>query len=142
MTPAVETPARLATGALAELRTFTNPERKAHTEGYFPSAMENLGVAVPDLRRVVRRLARELKARPASDVLALVRGMLKQRTLEGRQVAYEVLAGHAEAREALDRATLEELGQGMDNWTAAGSVPENTTKSSDERISPVRRSDA
>jgi len=102
----------------ARLREKTDVERREFTQGYFPSAMENLGVAVPDQKVVVRDLKRRFKQEDAQVVIGVVRAILRKNTLEGRQVAYFVLNEHPAAMASLDRRQVEELGRGIDNWTS------------------------
>lgn len=102
----------------ARLRAKTDVERREFTKGYFPSAMENLGVAVPHEKAIVRDLERRFKNEEAPTVLATVRAILRKNTLEGRQVAYFFLNEHPAAMASLDRKTVEELGKRIDNWTS------------------------
>jgi 3-methyladenine DNA glycosylase AlkD len=102
----------------ARLRARTDVERREFTKGYFPSAMENLGVAVPHQKAIVRDLKKRLKHADAATVLGIVRAILRKHTLEGRQVAYFVLNEHAAAMASLDKSQVEELGRGIDNWTS------------------------
>lgn len=108
----------LATEVEARLRAATDPERKRFTEGYFPSALENLGVAVPAQRALVRELKQRLKAEDGSVAVAVARAILKRRTLEGGNVAYLFLNAHPTALDGLTLADLEQLGDGIDNWTS------------------------
>jgi 3-methyladenine DNA glycosylase AlkD len=110
--------AKVATTAIRELRTFTNPERQKATLNYFPSAMENLGVAVPDIRKVARAINKETKPWEAADMFALSLAIIGKNTLEGRQLAYELYTLRPVLREFLTKKALEELGKGMDNWTS------------------------
>ena len=103
---------------IRSLRKFTNPERRAHTVNYFPSAMENLGVSVVDLRKVVREMKKVLKTEAPATVLDLASAILDRNTLEGRQVAYEIVANHPKTTESLRLKDIEGLGRGMDNWTS------------------------
>ncbi len=102
----------------ARLREASNPERKAFTEGYFPSALENLGVAVPEIRRVVRDLKKRFKGAPGAAVCDVAQAIVDRGTLEGRNVGYLLLNEHRGAVEALDLRRVERLGRGMDNWTS------------------------
>ena len=102
----------------ARLREQTDVERREFTKGYFPSALENLGVAVPHIRAVVRDLKRRFKHESARTVIDAVRAILRKNTLEGRQVAYLFLHEHPAAMASLDRKLLEELGRGIDNWSS------------------------
>lgn len=97
-----------------------SPERREHSAGYFQSSMTPLGVAVPDLRQVARRYARTLPD-PAS-VLAVAKALIGRNTLEGRQAAYEMLAGSRSVAPLLDRPTLEDLAAGNDNWASVDAL--------------------
>jgi len=118
MTPASTSIAKLAKELDQRLRAESNPERKRFTEGYFPSSMENLGVAVPATRKLVAWLKRELKQSDGASAIELVRAVLAQNTLEGRNTAYLFLNAHPAGLAALERKLIEELGQGIDNWTS------------------------
>jgi 3-methyladenine DNA glycosylase AlkD len=98
------------------LRAAGVPERRQVARWYFPSALRVLGVPTPEMRRIARDVARRLRAEPPGTVLALCRALVEARTLEGRAVAYEVLARHAGARSALTARWVERLGAGNDNW--------------------------
>jgi len=102
----------------ARLRAHANPERQRVAVTYFPTAMEVIGVAVPDLRDVARDVARRLRGAPAEDVFSLVEALLDANTFEGRQAAYEVQARHAAAMAALTAERIERLGCGIDNWAS------------------------
>ena len=110
--------AALAAEIIAKLRDHTNAARQQATANYYPSAQQNLGVGAPHMRAVVRAYRPQLKAESAADVIALAQAIIDCNTLEGRQCAYELLMGHKAAREALDAATVRQLGRGIDNWAS------------------------
>jgi len=100
------------------LRAHANPERKRVAVTYFPTAMEVIGVSVPDLRAVARDIARSVRGADADDVLALVEAVIDAGTFEGRQVAYEILSRHPAAMANLTTERVERLGRGIDNWAS------------------------
>ena len=104
--------------ALDELRDAVVPERREKAAFYFPSSMEVLGVPVPPLRRVVRRLSREFKQASPDDVMGLGRMLLDTRIHEARQVAFELIGGRHDLIAGLDGPTVEALGAGNDNWAS------------------------
>ena len=110
--------AAFAKEIVARLRSFTNGARQQATTNYYPSAQENLGVSAPHMRAVVREYKPRLKDESAADVIALAQAIIDCNTLEGRQCAYELLMSHKAAREALDAATVRQLGRGIDNWAS------------------------
>ena len=105
----------------AELRTLASPERKEVTSRYFPTAMEILGVPVPDLRRVARALKKELKGWPPEAVIELAFLLHSRRIHECLQVAHELLDGRRDARGLLKVRKLRALGKGNDNWASVDS---------------------
>ena len=108
----------MAKDVIRELRKFTNPERQRHTVNYFPSAEENLGVSVGDIRKALRAPKAAMKGEPADVVLKLAHAIVAQSTLEGRQLAYELVGGHKATMAALNRRQIEALGKGLDNWAS------------------------
>lgn len=112
---------QLAKNAVLGLREYTNPERQKATVNYYPSAQENLGVAVSDIRKVLREYKMLMKAEPVDTVLKLAHAIIDQNTLEGRQLAFELVGGHSLTMSKLKRNQLESLGQGIDNWASVDS---------------------
>jgi len=108
----------LAAEILKRLEAAGSPERREVAKSYFPTAMKVLGVAVPDIRPVVRDVNRCLKTALPEEVLSLVRAVLDGGTFEGRQAAYEILAKHMPAMAMLDTKAVEWLGNGIDNWAS------------------------
>ena len=107
-----------AAALLAELAAVGTPERAAHAAGYTPSALRFLGVAVPDLRRVLRPTVVEARKWPVERTLALVAALHGAGVFEGRAAAYELLEAVPKARRALGEAELAALAEGNDNWAS------------------------
>lgn len=103
---------------VAGLRACSDRQRQEATASYFPSAQENLGVYAADMRRIVREQRKPLKGETAGAVVALAMAIIAHNTLEGRQAAYEILAGHKLAFESLGIKQVEALGKGIDNWAS------------------------
>jgi len=110
--------AALAAEIDARLRAVANPERQRIAVTHFPTAMEVVGVSVPDLRAVVRDLSKRLRHAPAEEVLRLADAVIDAGTFEGRQVAYELIYRHRAAMAALTAGRVEALGRGIDNWAS------------------------
>jgi 3-methyladenine DNA glycosylase AlkD len=102
----------------SELEARSNPERRSKAASYFPTELEVYGVPVPKMREVLRPLARALKRDEPAVVLAVARAIVDTGVHEGRQIAYELLGGRPDIVATLDRTTLEELGEGNDNWAS------------------------
>lgn len=105
-------PTEVTTKIAGELEALGRGSRQGHR----PSSQRDFGVYTKDLRAVVRRHKGELKSEGAAFVLQLAHRLIDQKVTECRQVAYELVAGHSAAREALDESSVEELGRGIDNW--------------------------
>ncbi len=110
--------AAVAKEIIARLRSHTNAARQRATANYYPSAQENLGVAAPHMRAVVREFRPKLRPASAVEVIALAQAIINCDTHEGRQCAYELLMGHKAARLALNASTVRKLGRGIDNWAS------------------------
>ena len=107
-----------ASEVVAALRAVAIPERKERTAGYFPTSMEILGAPVPEIRKVLRPLARSLRGRPAQHVLDVARSLLRTHVHEARQVAFELVGGRKDVMDGLDADVIESLGRGNDNWAS------------------------
>jgi len=107
-----------ASKVVAALRAVSIPERRERTAGYFPTTMEILGVPVPEIRKILRPLARSLRAQPAGKVVDVARSLLQTDVHEARQVAFELLGGRKDVIDRLESATVESLGRGNDNWAS------------------------
>jgi 3-methyladenine DNA glycosylase AlkD len=85
-------------------------------DGHSKSSLRVLGVTVPDMRGIVRDVARRMKGENASFVVDLAEKLVAQGTLEARQVAYELLGRRKDALAGLGTKAVEALGRGNDNW--------------------------
>lgn len=106
------------TRVVEALREVADPVRREKTLGYFPSALTILGVSAPNMRAVLRPLAREVRDEPAAVVLSLARALLDTRVHEARQVAFELVGGRKDVVADLDGPAVEALGEGNDNWAS------------------------
>lgn len=110
---------RLVNRIQAALKPFANRARSDFMAGgYAPSGLRCLGVAVPEMRAVVRAFARDLKDRPPREIIALALALARQKTIEGRQVGYELIARRADAMALLTPGLVRTLGRGNDNWAS------------------------
>ena len=100
------------------LRGRADPERQEVTRGYFPSALEILGVSAGDLREVIRDFRDRWRPLAPESVIELARALHHGGIHEVRQAGYEILEMRKDARALLDRKTLEALGAGNDNWAS------------------------
>jgi phage replication-related protein YjqB (UPF0714/DUF867 family)/3-methyladenine DNA glycosylase AlkD len=109
---------RKAQWADEALRELADPERRRVTQGYFPTAMEILGVSAPKMRTVLRQLLREAKGESPERILELVGQLRELGTHEGRQVSFELLEKRPDARDLLKTRDVRRLGEGNDNWAS------------------------
>jgi 3-methyladenine DNA glycosylase AlkD len=100
------------------LREVANEERRRVTSGYFPTTMEILGVSVPLLRGVARRVQARVKGWDSTRILDLCEGLVHAGTHEGRQVGYELLERRKDARSLLEARRVRKLGKDNDNWAS------------------------
>lgn len=103
----------------AALQKHANAERvTVLSGGYAPSRLRYIGASVPDLRRVVRRFAPELATATPREILRLALTLVARRTVEGRQVGYELVARRNDAMKLLTPAFVRRLGRDNDNWAS------------------------
>ena len=112
----------LVAGVMRHLRASVVPERRDRAAGYVPSSMEVLGVPVPELRKALRPVARELGGEPVDRVLRVARSLIDTGTHEARQIAYELIGRRRDVVAGLDGAAVEELGTGNDNWASVDAL--------------------
>ncbi len=118
MPPAtIERVERLAAGVHAALAAAADDARRdVLVNGYAPTALRVYGAPLAVLRKAVSSAARELRGADAAEVVRLAGALVDGGTMEGRLCGYLLLERHRGATAALDRAALERLGRGMDNW--------------------------
>ena len=100
------------------LGASVNVKRREYSSTYYPTAMEVLGVSVPDLRVVVRDVGKRIKAESSPGVMALAHALIGGGTFEGRHAAYEIVARHQPTMASLKTREVERLGRGIDNWAS------------------------
>lgn len=103
---------------LERLRRMATPQRQKRSEQSFPTAMEVYGVKVPDMRPMRKDLSGRWRQADPAWLVELALALVHTGVFEARQVAYELLDAHPEARETLDLETVEALGAGIDNWAS------------------------
>ena len=110
--------------ALAALESAADEKRRKASARSHPTSMRIIGVRVPELRKVVVSLYKQVSKWTAAEVVPLVDALLETNALEARQVAFELLDRHRAARESLRLEDIERLGEGMDNWVTTDTFAE------------------
>lgn len=105
-------PESIAAEITETLRSLGRGSRQEHR----PSVQSDFGVYTPDLRRVVREYKGRLAEQNGEFVYRVGLRLLARRITECRQVGYELIAAHREARDSLTPKRIEALGAGIDNW--------------------------
>jgi 3-methyladenine DNA glycosylase AlkD len=108
-----EVAARAVTEALQPLGT---PERAVQEKRYLKSDLEFLGVAVPDLRRVVKVAVRGHSGLDAQGMVAWAAALWREPVHERRAAAVEILTLAAPRLAASDLAILERLLRDSRTW--------------------------
>jgi len=112
-------PDRIAVRIETALAAHASAERAGvMSGGYAPSRLRYFGASNPDMRNVMRPFARELRASPPSLIRDVALALVRRRTMEGRQVGYELLARRPDAMAMLTPALIRRLGRGNDNWAS------------------------
>ena len=85
-------------------------------QGDRPSVQDEFGVYTKDRHKIVKQYKSLLKHESGEYVYKLALVLLEWNLTECHGVAYELIAGHREARESLTIKRIETLGAGIDNW--------------------------
>ena len=109
-------PARGVDEIDAELRAHASPERAAQERAYLKSDLEHLGVSVPAIRAVAKRVAARRPALGREDLLALVQALWEGRVYERRRIAVELLEIRGDRLEASDVGLVEQLLREARTW--------------------------
>lgn len=98
------------------LQAAARPHRAGSVDGHSISAMQVLGLIVPDIRAIVRDVAKQTKGESPGVIVDLATELAAAGSLEARQVGYELLGRRKDALRALGTRAIEALGRGNDNW--------------------------
>ncbi len=111
-------PVELAAKLVEQLAVVATEERRTGMLNYFSTEMPIIGVTVPDLRTLVKATRLDLRKAGPAYVIDVALALVEGGTFEGRQVGYELVAGHKATMASLTPEQLEKLGQGNDNWAS------------------------
>ncbi len=111
----------VARRALAWLREHGRGAADHPASGGYGTRETRLGVTLPELDAYSRELAREAKAWPPREAVALARALAGAGVFEARLLANQFLLRHRAGAAALTAADLEAIGAGNDNWAATDS---------------------
>ena len=84
----------------------------------YPTSMSVKGVAVPNIRPIVKDFRKQFKSAPVEEVIDFAKLLKATRILEAQQIAFELLDKN---KAVLQNITLEDclvLGEGIDNWVS------------------------
>ena len=105
--------AEVIVASLCEAARFDRQNLAVRASG---RQLRPIGLSVPRLREVLRRVHRELKSLPPRSVVSIVRALAALPYIEIRQAAYEILAARRDAFATIDAAFIRRLARGADNW--------------------------
>jgi len=100
------------------LRSHARTPSGHPASGGYGSAFERLGLTAAEVTAVTRDAVAQLRRRDPRDAVRVAHALAATRTLEGRQVAYDLLARLRAAAAVLTEADVERLGRGNDNWVS------------------------
>lgn len=100
----------------AGLRVRATPERAARERAYLKSTLEHYGTPVPEVRAVVRGLARARPVHDHDEVVALAEALWAAPVHERRLAAVELLAFRADRLEPGDAVLAERLLREARTW--------------------------
>ncbi|MDF1663386.1 MAG: DNA alkylation repair protein [Planctomycetota bacterium] len=85
-------------------------------QGHRPSAQSDFGVYRDDFQAVLRQFKKPLKNEDPDFLYRLSDDLVSLENTECRRMAYELLYGLPHSFQSLNKARVEFLGRGLDNW--------------------------
>ena len=82
----------------------------------FPTAMEYLGVRMPQMQQLLQEWWIEIKKWPPGRLTNIAKELVDTKNFEANQVAFELLWKNKTALNQLNIHELEYLGKNLDNW--------------------------
>ena len=109
-------PEAAALAVTGELRPLGTPERAAQEKRYLKSDLEFFGVAVPDMRRVVKAAVRGHPGLDPQEMVAWAAALWREPVHERRAAAVEILTLAAPRLAGSDLAVLERMLRESRTW--------------------------
>ena len=81
---------KLVEEIVAQLDELSDPGRIEMAGKNYPTSMSVKGVAVPNIRPIVKDLRKQFKSAPAEEVMGLAKLLNATRILEAQQIAFVV----------------------------------------------------
>jgi 3-methyladenine DNA glycosylase AlkD len=100
----------------SSLEQYADPKRIEFAKTSYPTAMELIGVTVPNLKLVLKELKVVTKGYSISEKLELAKALIFEDVFELQQLAYEFLDSNKKVLESLSEDDIKELGRNLDNW--------------------------
>jgi len=103
---------------ISELKIKASPKRKELARTYYPTSMEVLGVIVPDVRQIIKRIVSELKGQPIKEIIQICFELVDTNIFECQQIAYELIGKNKKIMKEIDSEDIMKLGKNQDNWVS------------------------
>ena len=101
-----------------QLDQLADPKRLEMAKSNYPTSMTVKGVAVPNIRPIVKELNNRFKKSPIEEIVESGKQPNETRILEAQQIAFELLDKNKPARRMLTLDDVLEFGAGIDNWVS------------------------
>ncbi len=103
------------------LKSLQDNKRKAMSERNYPSALEIIGVTVPNIKKVLKELIQTTKNWPVNDKKQLAIELTQTNYHECHHLAYYYLEKEKKILKALTKDEVLKLGACLDNWVLVDS---------------------
>ncbi|MCP4313356.1 MAG: DNA alkylation repair protein [Bacteroidetes bacterium] len=100
----------------ASLEELADPKRIRFAKTSYPTAMEVIGVTVPNLKVVLKEMKILTKEFSISEKLHLAKALINEHVFELQQLAFEYLDSNKKVLKSLSKNDIRELGKNLDNW--------------------------
>jgi 3-methyladenine DNA glycosylase AlkD len=100
------------------LDALSDPERKALSTTYFPTAMDVIGVSNPDQKAVIRELKKQYGDWSEKEWIAFCIALVDTGIFECQSIAFERIGRDQRLLQAITRRDLNALAKNLDNWAS------------------------
>ena len=103
---------------ITELKKKVNTERKEMSKYYYPTSMEVLGVTVPDIRIIIKKINPDFKILKLDEKIIICQTLVDSDIFECQQLAYELIGKNKKLLQEISGEDILKLDKNQDNWVS------------------------
>lgn len=110
--------AKLINNIIESLNQLVDLNRIEFTQKNCPTAMQIMGVSVPDMRKVLKELKRDLSDVTAREKLEVAKSLVQATIIERQLMAYDLIRNDKRIMNEFELDDLEAFDKNLDNWAS------------------------